>query len=80
MHKLAKQGRSGTPDLDAEGIRDADVEQTTMNLPKAHPGRPNVGAVLASLCEQHSNERSIGVIAAGTKAILLCSSSSSWNV
>ena len=71
MRKLAKQGKTGTPDQDADGIGDADVERTPMSLPKAHTGRPNVGDVLASLCEQHSDEGSIGVIAAGTEAIAL---------
>ena len=71
MRKLAKQGKTGMSDQDADGIGDADVERTPMSLPKAHTGRPDVEDVLASLCEQHSDEGSIGVIAAGRKAIAL---------
>ena len=71
MRKLAKQGKTGTPDQDPDGIGNADVERTPMSLPKAHTGRPDVEAVLASLCEQHSDDSSIGVIAAGAKGIAL---------
>ena len=66
-------GKSGTPDQDAEGIRDGDIEKSYMKLPKAHLGRPVVDDILASLCQQHAAEASIGVIAAGIKINTVCS-------
>ena len=68
---MAKQGKTVMPDQDPDGIGDADVERTPMSLPKAHTGRPDVEAVLASLCEEHPDDGSIGVIAAGTEGIAL---------
>ena len=74
MRKLPHMGKSGTPDQDAEGIRDSDIEESYMKLPKAHSGRPVVHDILASLCQQHAAEASIGVIAAGKKIDTMCSS------
>ena len=65
MRKRTQQGEKGTPDQDADGIRDADIEHSYAKLPRPHMGRPVVAEVLASLCKQHSTEASIGVIAAG---------------
>ena len=65
MRKRAQQGKDGTPDQDADGIRDADIEHSYTKLPRPHMGRPVVAEVLASLCKQHAAEASIGIIAAG---------------
>lgn len=65
IRKLSQQGQSGTPDQDADGIGEADVEKIAMPLPKANAGRPMVADVLATLCQQHASEQSIGIIAAG---------------
>ena len=65
MRQRAQQGKDGTPDQNADGIRDADIEHSYAKLPRPHMGRPVVADVLASLCKQHAAEASIGIIAAG---------------
>ena len=65
MRRLSREGKGGTPDQAAAGINEGDIEKSYMKLPKAHMGRPPVHDLLASLCEQHGAETSIGVIAAG---------------
>lgn len=65
MRKLSKEGKSGTPDQVAAGIGEGDIERSYMKLPKANLCRPAVPDLLAALCEQHSAEQSITVIAAG---------------
>jgi len=74
MRKLSHMGKGGTPDQDADGIKDGDIEKSYMKLPKAHLGRPVVDDIVASLCQQHAAEASIGVIAAGRKNDNVCSS------
>ena len=65
MRKLSWEGKGGMPDQATAGISEGDVERPYMKLPKAHLGRPAVHDLLASLCEQHAAETSLGIIAAG---------------
>lgn len=36
---------------------------------KATPGRPNIGAVLARVCQEYSADQEIGVVAAGAASV-----------
>ena len=45
----------------------ADTEKA-VRLPEPCRGRPDVAAILASICEQHAQEAEIGVIGAGVTA------------
>ena len=78
MRKLSREGKGGTPDQTAAGISEGDIERPYMKLPKAHLGRPAVHDLLASLCEQHSAEASIGIIAAGGDGDMLCRPVMCW--
>ena len=37
---------------------------------KATPGRPNIGAVLARVCQEFSADQEIGVVAAGAASVI----------
>ena len=37
---------------------------------KATPGRPNIGAVLARVCQEFSADQEIGVVAAGAASVM----------
>ena len=48
---------------------------------KATPGRPNIGAVLARVCQEFSADQEIGVVAAGAASVmwpLTAHSSGAW--
>ena len=47
---------------------------------KATPGRPNISAVLARVCQEHSADQEIGVVAAGAASVTWpsCRFSDAW--